>query len=271
MNLRKYLIKLYSRIFARTYFYNFNVLLYNMSIRGLGVYSHKSGEYFFYRNLLPNILKNSKPVIFDVGANIGSKTLLFKKLFPQSRIYSFEPNPKCFEKLRVINQENIKLFPLALGIKKEKIKLYDRESPGTTKHSSLYKEVITECHHSEFVEFDVHVETLDTICKQEGIEYIDFIKIDTEGNDFFVLQGAKELLSKGGIKCIQFEFNIMNTVSRIFFRDFIQLLKGYRLYRMLPNGIVKLNSNITHTEIYGLQNVVAILEENKVSSGKSEP
>lgn len=62
----------------------------------------------------------------------------------------------------------------------------------------------------------------------------------------------------------------MNTVSRIFFRDFSQLLKGYRLYRMLPNGIVKLNSNITLTEIYGLQNVVAILEENKVSSGKSE-
>lgn len=270
MKLNKIIIKLYSRIFARPYFYSFNRLLYNLSIRGLGIYSHKSGEFFFYRNLLPEIINNSKPVIFDVGANIGSKTLYFNKLFPQSRIYTFEPNPKCFEKLSLINKENIKLFPLALGNQKEKIKLYDRESHGTTQHSSLYKEVITECHNSEIVEFDVNVDTLDNVCKQEGIEYIDFIKIDTEGNDYFVLQGAKELLSRGSIKCIQFEFNIMNTVSRIFFRDFIQFLKGYRLYRILPTGIINLNSNITHTEIYGLQNVVAILDENRDVGHQSE-
>lgn len=262
--LKKQVQLLYSRIFSRPLFHNFNKFIFDLSIRGLGIYSHNSGENYFYSNLLPDIIHNSEPVIFDVGAHIGKSTLLFHQSIKGARIYSFEPNPKCFEKLKRVENENIKVFLLALGSEKTKIKLYDRKSTNVTQHSSIYKEVITDLHRSESVEYDAEMTTLDEICSRENIKYIDFLKIDTEGNDLFVLKGANNLLGNESIGCIQFEFNIMNVFSRTFFRDFIQILKDYDLYRMLPAGLVKLNSNILHNEIYGLQNIVAVKKNTKI-------
>jgi len=40
----------------------------------------------------------------------------------------------------------------------------------------------------------VRVETLDDIAAKEGVEYIDFLKIDTEGHELAVLSGASRLL-----------------------------------------------------------------------------
>ncbi|MGE3949412.1 MAG: FkbM family methyltransferase [Blastocatellales bacterium] len=40
------------------------------------------------------------PVILDCGANIGLSTLYFKQLYPESSIFSFEPDPQIFGCLR---------------------------------------------------------------------------------------------------------------------------------------------------------------------------
>jgi len=262
---RKNLLKLYTQIFSRPYFYRFNKFLFDISLRGLGIYCSKSGIKYFYSELLQEIISDNEPVIFDVGANVGINTTLLNKNFPSASIYSFEPNPKCFEKLKIIEKSNIKVFDLALGDKIKKIKLYDRESTELTKHSTFYKDVIKELHSSALTEYEVNVTTLDKICEQENINKIDFLKIDTEGNDYYVLNGAKNLLSNNAISCIQFEFNTMNVMSRVFFRDFILLLQNYKLYRILPTGLLKLNSNILYTEIYGLQNIVAVLDHDNSS------
>ena len=49
--------------------------------------------------------------------------------------------------------------------------------------------------------------TLDTFVEQHGIKNIDFLKIDTEGFELEVLQGAKQLLSEGKIGTVIFEYN----------------------------------------------------------------
>lgn len=73
-----------------------------------------------------------------------------------------------------------------------------------------------------------------------------------------VLKGSQELLSGKSIRLIQFEFNEMNVVSRTYMRDFLNLLSNYQLNRLLPDGLIPLNSSVQDTEIFAFQNIVAI-------------
>jgi len=101
------------------------------------------------------------------------------------------------------------------------------------------------------------VETLDDIAAKEGVEYIDFLKIDTEGHELAVLSGASRLLREHRIGYIQFEFNALHVYSRAFFRDFRNILSDYELYRLLPKGLLPLGTSVTSTEIFGFQNILA--------------
>lgn len=50
-------------------------------------------EYFFYT-------QESRPIIFDCGANCGFATIYFKWLYPQAEIIAFEPDPVTFSVLQ---------------------------------------------------------------------------------------------------------------------------------------------------------------------------
>jgi hypothetical protein len=69
-----------------------------------------------------------------------------------------------------------------------------------------------------------------------------------------------ELLQENRIDIIQFEFGEMNIASRVFFKDFYDLLSGqYHLYRLLPNGLLPLEPyNARRHEIFIYQNIIAI-------------
>ena len=53
----------------------------------------------------------------------------------------------------------------------------------------------------------VPILTVDQLVKRDNIKHIDILKIDTEGYDTFVLDGASNSLSKGLIDFIIFEYN----------------------------------------------------------------
>ena len=80
------------------------------------------------------------------------------------------------------------------------------------------------------------------------------------GNEIKVLEGSKESLKKGLFRAIQFEFTQINSVSRVFMRDFFDILgEEYVIYRLLPNQLLPLKKyNATMHEIFGFQNLVAI-------------
>jgi len=99
---------------------------------------------------------------------------------------------------------------------------------------------------------------LDDFTEKEKITYIDFLKIDTEGNELAVLLGASNLLEHKKIGCIHFEFNEMNIISRVFFRDFRKTLCNYDLYRLLPNGLLPICDSPVLNELFAYQNVIAL-------------
>jgi hypothetical protein len=55
----------------------------------------------------------------------------------------------------------------------------------------------------------------------------------------------------------------MNVSSRTYFRDFWNLLPNYNFYRLLPDGMVKIERySPVFCEIFAYQNIVAILKQN---------
>ena len=156
----------------------------------------------------------------------------------------------------------MKSHNLAIGDKYGKVKLYDRVDYSQSPHASLHKAVITEIHNKAALSYDIVVETLDNFSEKQKIDYVDFMKIDTEGNEMAVLNGASKLLDNGKIGCVQFEFNEMNVISRVFFRDFRKKLDKYNLYRLLPNGLLPLDdypfTSPLLTELFAYQNIVAL-------------
>jgi FkbM family methyltransferase len=206
-------------------------------------------------------------VIFDVGANIGDYTKDVLSFFPNSQIYAFEPHPQTFNKMQAsINSSKVNLINKGCGITNSVMEIYDLCDQDGSEHATLYKGVIEGIHQKSSVSTKVKIIKLDDYCKANKINKINLLKIDTEGNEYDVLCGASKMIAGGRIDIIHFEFNSMNIVSRHFFKDFYDLLKGYLFYRLLPNSLAPIRVyEPLFCEIFAYQNIVAI---NKKISGK---
>lgn len=261
-------ISVYRWIFARPQLKKVNLALFYMSLRGLGILNFEnnkvSGERFLVKKLLPALIKNEEPIFFDVGANVGSYSAWLLSAFPSATIHAFEPHPKNFLSLKAsCSPGTINSHNTAVGDVQGELTLYDRADFDGSSHASLYEDVIYEIHKQNTAEFTVPVETLDGFCERQAITSIDLLKIDTEGNELSVLRGARTLLKNKSIRCIHFEFNEMNIVSRAFFRDFRIILKDYDLYRLLPSGVIRLGDSPVQTELFAYQNIIAIPKDTE--------
>ena len=89
VNMFQVVLKIYRWVFARPRFRKVNLALFHMSLRGLGILNYKndrvSGEKYFIEKVLPVVIKNSSPVFFDIGANIGNYSALLLNRFPSAR------------------------------------------------------------------------------------------------------------------------------------------------------------------------------------------
>lgn len=255
------ILKAYRFLFARTFFYKFNRLLYRCGLSGLGVLNYENSNSSGERNFLEKILKKMEaPVIFDVGANVGNYTKTILDISPKSKIYMFEPHPKTYAILlrNLSSQESIVSNNLAVGSETSILKLYDYKNQPSS-HASLYKEVIEDIHYAQSESYDVQVVTLDDFTLENSIEHIDLLKIDVEGHELNVVKGASRLLLESRISVIQFEFNEMNAVSHNFIRDFMSILPNFKFYRLLPNEFLPLTSySPVMIEIFAYQNIIAV-------------
>lgn len=261
----KLIISIYRFLFARAMFYRLNKLLYRCSLSGLGILNYEndsvSGEKRFLRQLLPI----GKPAtVLDVGANIGNYSCQILEINPAATVYAFEPHPKTFSRLcDRIKTENFHPINAAVGSEAGSTFLYDYAQEDGSSHASLYKDVIENIHKAKSVEHTVQVISLQNFVQERGIAGIDLLKVDTEGNELNVLKGLGELARQGRISAIHFEFNEMNVSSRTFFRDFWTLLPNYDFYRLLPDGMARIEAySPVFCEIFAYQNIVAILKRD---------
>ena len=264
----RYLFYIYAYIFGRSCFVCFNQFLFLMSTRALGIYNYQnftiSGEKWFLKNIIKKSGKSL--VVFDVGANKGDycKNLISSKICIK-KIYAFEPQKDVYTRLK----SNTVSYPIiseniALSDTVGESLLFDRNDNEGSCHASLSEKIFTDVHKVSSHSFKTNISTIDEYCKTNSINFIDFLKIDVEGYELNVLKGGSRMLSERRIKIIQFEFTQLNTVLKVSFRDFYDLLSmNYTIYRLLPFGLkIVPEYNSLVCEISGYQNFCAISNEN---------
>ncbi|MEP7071751.1 MAG: FkbM family methyltransferase [Verrucomicrobiota bacterium] len=184
----------YAFVFARPFFRDWNAWLIQVGFRGLGVLNHRtdslSGERHLLRSKLRMFLGKDDPVIFDVGANEGDFSAQLIEIFPRASVFAFEPHPGTFSRLSARLADKVRLKNAGLGSTVGSATLYDYGDRNGTGHASIYDHVLTAVHKTaEPVGLEIEIDTIDNFCEAHGLELIDFLKIDTEGNELEVLKG----------------------------------------------------------------------------------
>jgi FkbM family methyltransferase len=126
-------------------------------------------------------------ICVDVGAHVGYYTLLFASKASRGEVHSFEPVPRSFYLLstNVLTNGfyNVTLNCCALGN-------VDGEMSFTVSKDSAYSSLVdTERKPRERV-IRVPVKSLDSYCRERALRRIDFLKVDVEGAEKMVLEGA---------------------------------------------------------------------------------
>lgn len=131
----------------------------------------------------------------DVGANYGTHSLLF--LAAGVDTVTFEPNSTChdyFAQACALNDFKPQLEKVALGRDPGRITL--SYPPRDTWNGSTSLEAVARLPPGDLVTEDVELSTLDSYVERLRGSRRPLVKIDTEGNELSVLQGARQVLAK---------------------------------------------------------------------------
>lgn len=135
-------------------------------------------------------------VVIDVGANVGSVSIMLAKKFPFIRIYSYEAHPINYNNLlrniKENNVENITAFNYAV-YSEDGYSLEMSLNVDNTGASNAYADVEThpELYASEYARIEVPTISLDTIISSNNIDKIKFLKMDCEGAEFEIVENSK--------------------------------------------------------------------------------
>lgn len=140
--------------------------------------------------------------ILDIGANVGSMSLAFAKRYPQAQIISFEPTDYALAKFRVnlgLNPllaervEVIQAFLSDAATPHHELKAYASWKVGGAKDGAARHPI--HCGGLKTIA-GVPVTTLDEFCAGRKLAPIGLIKIDTDGHEHKVLEGARQVIAK---------------------------------------------------------------------------
>ena len=175
-----------------------------------------------FRKALPALQMKT---IFDIGANVGRTVRALRDAYRKTDIYAFEPVQGTFALLQeaVGRDPQIKCFNMAFGDVKTKLRM--DATPGSVKNRISDQ--------AEGLEVDVR--RGDEFCAEQGIDRINFLKIDTEGYDLKVCQGFSSMLQAGQIDLLQVESGLSPKnklhVPLQAFKEYLEPI-GYSLFRI---------------------------------------
>lgn len=243
--------------------------LMNMALGDNNGNMETNGEQFLLRQILrfQRVSEHKMFVVFDVGANVGEWTTyllsIAEKQGSKISVHCFEPSPFTFSQLQStlqeIGDEKVHLVNMGMGNVKESRELHiTHDGAGT---NSLYKRRLEGLDVSYNRSETIQITTVDTYCSENDISHINFLKIDVEGHELAVVEGAKAMLQRGAIDYIQFEYGGCWIDSRILFLDTYDLLTsfGYVIGKILPKGIEFYDKYDQRLETFQMANFLACI------------
>ena len=214
--------------------------------------------FLFYYNLVEDIwhlirlkiffnkkVKLNKPICFDIGTHKGKFLKLFNNIYKNSVFYCFEPN---FENYKYLTNhffsKRFRFFNLAVGNKNQKKKMTVNpiDLTNTLSKTNLnsnylkFKNFILSIKKKERIieSQEIKVVKLDTFCFKKSIKKINILKIDVEGFELQVLQGASKILNNTDYILIEIQDNKMylnyskKKIEKFLLRKKFKLIKKFK-------------------------------------------
>lgn len=202
--------------------------------------------------------KNEINIVFDVGSHHGESIDLYLKNFDRiKKLYSFEPYSESYKilKQKFSHNPNIHLFNLAISNKKGSaiLNIVEAEDGQSTlneiNQASLWYLVKKMLMASKNLYTKTELVKIDRLCNLYNGN-IDFLKIDTEGNELEVLKSCENLLNKTKFIFIEIhnskmfkDYNSDLIYNFLKSNSFIEI-KRFKFPLMRWNDVIFVNKNM---------------------------
>lgn len=157
-----------------------------------------------HRELIP-VLRKFVPaagVIVDAGSHAGQFAKLFARLAPQGRVYAFEPSSYARSILELAVRArgfgNVTVVGAGLGDAQGTLRLVTPvKRQGTFRYGLAHmKAADAGATGDGFAEEEVPIMTIDSFAAGQGLGRLDFLKVDVEGWERRILEGARESIAR---------------------------------------------------------------------------
>ncbi len=230
---------------------------YKRDAVGRGLFRRKTHEPNLTNLLLSRFSSPGEKNFIDVGANIGYFSCLMSKLAgPEGKVLAIEPEPQNLELLRqnikLNNLANVMVHACALGAAEGSAMLGLYKASNRGRHSLLHEDAKSR--------IKVPVRTLDEVVQSSGLHGSSWslAKIDVEGYEGFVLEGAKETLPQIEILVMEFSPALLKKAG-LDPGSMLRTLTSHfsRIYRVANADLVK----VTAKDCLGSENQMELVFE----------
>ena len=192
-----------------------------------------NGEAWLLQKLGEKGLLNN---VFDVGANRGDWASKVLEINPDATIHCFEICPPTFRKLSErLSASKTKIILNSFGLSDSLGEIQIKYCPEDDGKTSI----VGVLHDLKFQEIKAKVVTGNAYCNDRAIGSIDLLKLDVEGAEPLVLKGFGDMLVPEKIPVVQFEYGLINIVTKFLARDFFQFFeeRGYKIGKLFQNRV----------------------------------
>jgi FkbM family methyltransferase len=185
---------------------------------------------------LQTLLGSQALMMFDIGANLGQTSLELTSMFSKATIHAFEPDPNTFARLvENVKTPRVKSHNLGFGEQPGVMKMHvSRVSGGNSllRHSDRINDFAKGDWTEREGEVDVQIAIVDEFCAEQQISSIDLFKMDTQGYELKIINGAKQMLTPAHTRCVLTEVLFVELYEgQAYFHELYKELteRGYRL------------------------------------------
>jgi len=233
--------------------------MFDTVVRGYSLITATNGERWL------STLMDDEPLVVDVGFHDGESTAEIFKVRPKAHVIGFDPSRFGRESYdrRFSGDPRVTFVNAALADKPGEMDFYDyenmcnslaarKEMPGET--PTVYK---------------VPILTFDDYVRTNGVGQINLMKIDAEGYDLNVMEGARETFAREGVDMFMFEFASGWAASKRYLWEVVEYMEPlpYTMFRLFNGFLCPLVYDIRNDSSCTLQTMYVGISNTRLARG----
>ena len=207
---------------------------------------------------LRRLIEKDNPTILEIGCNDGTHTKWFLDIFPNAKIFCFEPDPRAYRRfIESVNADQIQLFNMAISDTDGEIDFFmssgtppsdaakslaqDWDLSGSIKKPKLHLEKHPWCNFDNTIK--VKTMKLDSWAAENKVNAVDFIWADVQGSERELISGGKYALEKTRYFYTEYSEKELYE-GQINFRQLTDLLPGFRVAKRYRYDVLLENKSL---------------------------